>query len=302
MASVSTHVAATLPRARLGVRGWWHSLKREPLAHFLALGALLFIAAHLLEQSRQDARRQITVDAALEQRIVQLQQTQNGAVPTPPQLQRLVENYIDDEVMYREALRMGLDADDEIVRRRLIQKMQFLQRDLTVVATPREAELRAYFNEHADRFAAPATVDFEQIYFSPEHGGWSAAEIAARHARAQLGDATGNTIALGDPLPLQIETRAVTRSDAQRLFGTTPIVEALFSTPVGEWSQPVRSGYGWHVVRPLAQQHAAMPPYASVRTEVQAAYLEQTAAAANQQQLDKLRARYTIIRQRGEAQ
>ncbi|MET0658415.1 MAG: peptidyl-prolyl cis-trans isomerase [Steroidobacteraceae bacterium] len=296
MASVPAHVSAELPRARWRVRGLWQRLKREPLAHFLVLGALIFIAAHLIEQAQSDARRQIVVDGTLEQRIIQLQRAQNGTAPGPEQTQRLVENYIDDEVMYREALRMGLDQDDEIVRRRLIQKMQFLQRDLTVPPSPSDAELREYFQRHLQRFTAPATVSFEQIYFSPEHAGWSAAEASARRAREQLANGSISASGAGDAFPLQLEGRDWTAADARQVFGDTPVVQALFDTHAHEWSQPFRSGYGWHLVRPLDRQARSIPQFASVRAEVLAAYVEDAAAAANQRQIATLRSRYEIVR------
>ncbi|MET0985384.1 MAG: peptidyl-prolyl cis-trans isomerase [Steroidobacteraceae bacterium] len=302
MASVSAHVSADLPRARWRVRHLWQRLKREPLAHFLALGALIFIGAHLIEQAQSDAQRQIVVDGTLEQRIIQLQRVQNGTAPTPEQLQRLVENYVDDEVMYREALRMGLDQDDEIVRRRLIQKVQFLQRDLTVPASPSEADLREYFERHAQRFAAPATVSFEQVYFSPEHAGWSAAEANARRAREQLTNGTISATDAGDAFPLQLDGQDWTPADARQVFGDTPVVHAVFDTRVHEWSQPVRSGYGWHLVKPLGHQPQTIPPFLSVSAEVHAAYLEEAAAAANRRQIETLRSRYEIVRRAEPAQ
>lgn len=296
MVSVPAHVSAELPRARWRVRPLWQRLKREPLAHFLALGALIFIGAHWIEQAQSNARRQIVVDRTLAQRIIQLQQVQNGTTPSAAQLQRLIENYVDDEVMYREALRMGLDQDDEIVRRRLIQKVQFLQRDLTPPASPSETDLHDYFERHLQRFALPATVSFEHVYFSPEHGGWSAAEGTARRARGELISGSIRASDAGDAFPLQLRGRDWTPADAKQIFGDTPVVNALFSTRAHEWSQPVRSGYGWHLVRPLEHRAQTVPAFASVRGEVQAAYLDEAAAAANRRQLDTLRSRYEIIR------
>ncbi|MET0660036.1 MAG: peptidylprolyl isomerase [Steroidobacteraceae bacterium] len=293
MASVPIQVAGQLRRGRLAAG--WQRLKQEPLIHFLLLGALIFVVAHLAEQAREDAQRQIVVDDQLKQRITTLQLAQNGRAPSPEQLQRLVENYIDDEVMYREALRMGLDQDDEIVRRRLIQKMQFLQRDLVSPAAPSEAALHAYFSEHVQRFSLPAKVEFEQVYFSPDLRGWADAENAARRARTQL--VNGAAVAdVGDAFPLQIDMRALTRTDVQQVFGSTPIVDTLFATRAGEWSQPVKSGYGWHVVRPIKHDDAQVPAFASVRRDVEAAYREAEATAAAQRQVTELRARYQVVR------
>lgn len=292
--AIARHAVA----APLSPSGMWRRTRREPLVHFLALGALIFLVAHLVEQGRADALRRIVVDDQLESRILQLQQTQSGITPTPDQLAQLVENYIDDEVMYREALRMGLDRDDEIVRRRLIQKVQFLQRDLTVSSAPTGEELRAYFDTHAQRFASPAAVEFDQLYFGPDRNGWADAEARARatYERLEAGKMTG-TEQPGDAFPLQIAAGEWTRADAARLFGATQIVDALFQSTPGEWSRPVRSGYGWHLVKPHDRRDTIVPPFAQVRDQVRAAYLEAAAAASDRRQLAALRERYEIVRE-----
>lgn len=158
-ASTASGVALSSPAQSPNLKdGWWRRVAREPLLQFLALGAFIFLVAHVLEQRREAAQRQIVVDERLERRIRQLHETQSGFSPAPDQLANLVQEYVDDEVMYREALRMGLDQDDEIVRRRLIQKMQFLQRDLAPTETPTTEELQGYFEKHVDRFARPVSV------------------------------------------------------------------------------------------------------------------------------------------------
>ena len=274
----------------------WERFKREPLVQFMALGALIFVAAHWVEQHRENLQRQIVIDEQLEQRIVQLHQTQSGLIPSPEQLARLVENYIDEEVLYREALRLGLDQDDEIVRRRLIQKMQFLQRDLTAPA-PGDDELRAYFVGHKARFAEPETAEFSQIYFSPDRDGWVEAESRAGRARAELErGAVSAAEQLGDAFPLQAASGDLNRRDAAQLFGATPIVDALFSATAQQWTGPIRSGYGWHLIRPGNRYPASVPAFETIRSEVQTAYLQDAARAANQRHLSELRARYEVIR------
>jgi peptidyl-prolyl cis-trans isomerase C len=273
-------------------------LKREPLLQFLLLGALIFAMAHVVQSEREAAQRQIVVDAQLQGRIVAINQTQSGITPGAAQLERLVEDYIDDEVMYREAMRMGLDRDDEIVRRRLIQKAQFLQRDLATVPTPGNSELHAYYSAHPELFAAPASVSFEQLYFSADRGGWPEAEARARHALDRLARVPVNSTEprSDDAFPFQIPAQDFTRVEAGRLFGDTPIVDALFSAPQGQWSGPVRSAYGWHLIRVGGRHLSSVVPFVLARAQVEAAYTQEQLIAAQQRELQALRARYEIVR------
>jgi peptidyl-prolyl cis-trans isomerase C len=286
------------PARRWRLRPLWQRLKREPLLQFLILGALIFAMAQLVQSKRAASQRQIVVDAQLQRRIVAINQTQSGITPGAAQLGRLVEDYIDDEVMYREAMRMGLDRDDEIVRRRLIQKMQFLQRDLATVPTPGESELRAYYGAHPELFAAAASVSFEQLYFTADRGGWPEAETRARHAFDRLTrmPASSTESGMDDAFPFQIPAHNFTRVEAARLFGDTPIVDALFSAPAGQWSGPVRSAYGWHLIRVASRHLSSVVPFAMARAQVEADYTQEQMKVAQQRELQALRARYEIVR------
>ena len=147
----------------LSPRAIWRRVRREPLVQFVALGALIFAVAHFAQRERSMAERRIVVDEQVQRRIVQVSQTQTGITPGPEQLERLVDDYIDDEVLYREALRLGLDQGDEIIRRRLIQKAQFLQRDLADPAQPDEGGLSPACHPppQIERLAGGARADAE---------------------------------------------------------------------------------------------------------------------------------------------
>src|ERR1700743_698550 len=123
----------------------WQRIGREPLVRFIALGGLIFLVAHLVDQERESSARQIVVDSQLERRIIGISEAQNGFAPDAEQLKVLVQGYGNDEMLYREAWRVGLDRDDEIIRRRLIQKMEFLERDLATVTPPGDPVLHAYY-------------------------------------------------------------------------------------------------------------------------------------------------------------
>jgi peptidyl-prolyl cis-trans isomerase C len=282
------------------LRAFCKRLGREPFLQFVALGAVIFSVAHVAQQGRVASRRRIVVDEQLLHRLVQTSQAQSGITPGPEQLERLIDDYIDDQVMYREALRMGLDQDDEIIRRRLIQKAQFLQRDLATVPLPQESELRACYSAHPELFTSAPRVTFEQLYFSADHGGWAKAETRARRALDQVRRGSATSLASpDDPFPLQIPPEDLTHLDAVRVFGDTGIVEALFSTPEGQWSEPVRSAYGWHLVKVDHRQSANVAAFSQVRTQVESVYLQERRQAAQQRALAALRARYEIVRPAG---
>src|SRR3954468_15745584 len=146
---------------------------REPLVHFLVLGALVYAAAHHGESARYE------VDAGPEQRarLAQTYLEQYGAAPTQPQLDRAVEEYVRNEILYREGLAMGLERDDEIVRRRVVQKIEFVNEDLDAVAEPDGSGVERYFARHRDRYGTEPTVSFEQVFISADRGG----DLAARN-------------------------------------------------------------------------------------------------------------------------
>jgi peptidyl-prolyl cis-trans isomerase C len=292
--SLPVSVDTLEPRASHASR--WRQLGREPLLHFVLLGALIFVAAHIVEEKRRSSQVQVVVDSGLRQRLANLHRAQFGVAPTATQLDTLVEGYVDDEVLYREAIRLGLDQDDEIIRRRLIQKLEFLQRDAgtrtEAQAEVSDQELRNYYDAHREQFAAPARASFTHVYFNPDRAGAADAFARATRARAEL-LATGNAPA-ADAFPLDSSYDSMSPNDAKQLFGAAPFVDALFGQVTGSWSQPVRSGFGWHLIKVKQLIPARVAPYDEVAPDVRAAYFQEANARARKKQLNTLRARYHV--------
>ena len=165
----------------------WRRLLREPLVHFLLAGAVLLGLSALFGQSFGigDSQNRIHVTA---ERIQQLRETwtrQRGAPPTAEQLRSLIEDFIREEVLYREAIASGLDQDDTIVRRRLAQKVEFLAQSVASTVEPPDTELRQFFEDNKDRYIVPTQVGFAHVYFSSSSRG-ARAEGAARGALVML--------------------------------------------------------------------------------------------------------------------
>lgn len=269
---------------------------REPLLQFLFIGAAIFVGVQLTNRWRDNASHTVIVDGARVNHLSQLYKTQMGREPSADQLEYLIDSYIRDEIFYREALAMGLNRDDEIVRRRLIQKLEFLRSDLTKVPAPTEEELQAYFQRHAIQFASPATVTFKHLYFSPDGEGNETARQAAAAMLATISGDNNEAARGGDPFPLQYAYSGITETEAAKLFGRTPLVTSLFSVPERRWQGPFRSGYGWHLVFVDRRVEQSLPAFADVRDQVRDAWLEDRRNAANAENFSTLKKRYHIVR------
>lgn len=272
-------------------RGWVRAVVREPLTHFLLLGILIFIVAHVLET--RSRRYTIDVGAADVARMVNGYEQQYGTEPNVAQLGTMIDNYIREEIYLREGLALGLDRNDEIVRRRVAQKYDFLLQDMAVPREPDEGQLRAYYAAHQADFAIPANRGFEQIYFAIDERGEQAARALAAAALDRL--RRGENVA-SDEFPGPKAVSGLSQADTARLFGGQDFSARVFVAPVGDWTGPFRSGFGWHLVRVTNATPAQRRTLAQARDDVRAAWVEADRQARNATEYDALLKRYDISR------
>ena len=266
------------------LRRW---LVTEPLLHFIALGALIF-GVYGAYAPTDAANRRIEVSAQDLARLRQISIKQWAREPDARTMQDLVQSYVREEVLYREALASGMDRDDVIVRRRLTQKMEFLANQ--EVRAPSEAELHAYFDSHAQQFLQAAQVDFEQVYFSTANGKLSA-ETDARKALARL--RAGYPVH-GDNFMLPATVLQQDQQELQRDYGGD-FAQALFAQPSGVWVGPIASAHGLHLVR-VKQQYAAQGArFEDVRERVAADLTNAAVEKARTDAYQRLLARYTVV-------
>lgn len=247
-----------------------------------------------MEQHRQTVQREILIDRSLVEHLSKLYELQTGSLPSKVRLERLVDDYVREEILFREAVRMGLDRDDEIVRRRLTQKLDFLQRDFLTIAEPSEDALREFYAAHPDRFPAPAGVTFSHIYFSPDRGGAAAAKARAEKTLAALPLGVTRAPEAGDRFPLQHDYADLNPVEASQVFGKTPILEALFIAPANQWAGPFESGYGAHLIFVSHRKEAAVPPFETIRNRVKEAYLDTARQDGNEKKFEELKKAYSV--------
>jgi len=271
-------------------------LVREPLLQFLALGLLLFIGYQALHRTAGPRPGRIALTADDLRQIDLAWVAQGRPAPTPEQMQALVDGRVREEILYREALALGLDKDDAIVRRRMAQKMEFLFEDVAALREPTADELQTWFQNNAERFTRPARATFRHLYFSPDRRGANAREDAARALAKIAGkpmDAPEAT-ALADPFMFQDYYGDRMPEDIGKLFGPV-FASALFAVAPGAWAGPIESGYGWHIVWVDAMTPPRVPAFEEVGRDVKTAWLEDRRADMREKTYAVMRARYEIV-------
>lgn len=260
----------------------------EPLVQFLLIGAALFIALSVVRAAQKPVVR---IEAQDLNQLATYWEAQMQRPPNKVELAGIIRDRIDEELLAREALRLGLDKDDMIIRRRLAQKMSFATEDLAAAEEPTDAQLRAYFNQHADRYAGAAHVSFRQAFFSGDrpHG---QAEQAAHHALGMAEEDKRDPS--GDPFFFPLAYDGIATRDLERDYGAA-FVKALENAPVGEWSGPVMSPYGWHLIEVTSRTPAPPTSFESVRDHVRESWIEERRVQANSEFMQSLRKRYKVI-------
>ncbi len=268
------------------------ALLREPLVHFFLLGAGIFLLSALMDESGGNRSDRIVVSAGQVERLVETWQRVWQRPPTSAELEGLVEDHIREEILYREAIAMGLDRNDTIIRRRLRQKMEFLPQDLIEQAQPTEEELRTYLYENASGFRVESRVSFQQIYLNLDRRGADTEEYALSLLR-DLKAGGGEPAALSDPISLPHELQLQSESEVARLFGRE-FASRLAEIEPGSWTGPVRTGFGLHLVRVLERLPGRIPELDEVREKVEREWRFMERQQLDEQFFLSLRDRYTV--------
>jgi hypothetical protein len=269
-------------------------LLREPLLQFLALGAILFALYGLVGRRSAEAPEKIVVSAS---RIVNLGDGFARTWRRPPseqELQGLIEDYIRDEVFYREGRAAGLDRDDVVIRRRVRQKMEFLAED-TSVTEPSDEQLAAYLASNPERFRTEDQLTFHQVFLSATRRANAiesdSKQVASILARA---DAAVDTAALGDPFLLGDQFSGLSPAKITSIFGEA-FAQRILSMEVGRWQGPVSSDFGQHFIFISERVSGSQPPLDAIRTIVRREWANAGRLEAERKLYASLRDRYEIV-------
>lgn len=273
--------------------GWWRRAAREPLLHFLAIGGALFLLSAVLgSRSGAGDNRIVVTSGQVESLIATFMRTWQRP-PTRQELDGLIESYVKDEVYAREAVALGLDKEDTIIRRRLRQKMEFISEE-ALQTEPTEGDLRQYLQKHPAVFREPGRVSFRHVYISPDRRGAAARADAQRLLTTlRARDGAFEAADLGDRLPLPETYEDTSVQEIGGLFGSG-FAETVSKLPIGQWQGPVESGYGYHLVLVANRAEARTPRFEDVQDAVRREWSNTRRLEANDAFYRGLRERYRI--------
>jgi len=273
------------------------NLAREPLLHFLLLGALIFVAFKFISSETSQPGKILITQGKIESLETGFSRTWRRPL-TASELEGLIRDYVREEVFAREAVALGLDKDDTIIRRRLRQKLEFVSEDVAAHADPNDEQLRAYLKQHADAFRGDRRFTFRQVYLNPQQRGTNLRRDASQ-LLAQLRRSGGQTdiSALGDSLLLENEFNGIAAVEVVKRFGE-PFAATLGDMPVGRWQGPITSGFGVHLVLMTERTDGSMPALEVVRAAVRREWINARRLESNEKFYQTLLQRYTVTIER----
>lgn len=271
---------------------------REPLLHFFLIGSIFFVVYYQTrdDEDVQDLEGTLVVRMDDFERLRTLWTERWKRPPASSELRGIVDDFVREEVLYREALELGLDENDVIVRRRLAQKITFLTQDLAAQLEPGEEELRDWFAKNLVLYAEEPLLSFTHIYFNEEERG----SLAESEAESLLDEFSQSNIIpdrapeRGDRFMLRYDYQDVTPFEIRREFGNA-FGDAVIDLTPGTWHGPIRSGYGVHLVRLIRRTDAQGPTFEEVRDRVEGDWLYEQSKRVDQAYIEALRKKYNVV-------
>ena len=288
-----SETVAAIPSASARPASLARRLIREPLVHFLLLGSLLFLYSHWKGAEGPGSHRIVITNGEVEHLsagFVRMWQRQ----PTQAELDGLMDDYVKEEAATREALTMGLDRNDPIIRRRLRQKLEFLADDSLPANAPSDAQLQAWLDRHPDAFRGEPRLAFRQVYVdASKHG--ERAKVEANRLLAELrnGGPTISISKIGDASLLPAEQPLVPLSETARVFGDVFAQEILKLQP-GMWNGPVESSFGLHLVLVQNNVMAVPPKLDEIRPQVEREVMQEWRKAQLDAMYQALLKKYSV--------
>jgi hypothetical protein len=276
------------------LRRWLH----EPLLHVLLIGLALFAVYYALHPDagqRQNSNRiVITADDLAQIRLAWIAQWHRQ--PAPEEMRNLFDGKVREEVLSRQAIALGLDKDDTIVKRRLVQKMEFVMEDASALREPADDELRRWFAQNAQRFATPSLVTFRHLYFSPDLRGARARDDAMESLRklADQPEESPKRAGLSDSFMFQDFYAERSPDQVANIFGTR-FAQALPGLEPGKWQGPIESGLGWHLVWVESTIPGGVPAFEEVEARVKSEWSDEQRAEGKRKMFDRMKAHYQIV-------
>lgn len=271
-------------------------LLHEPLFHFLLIGLGLFVLFSQLNPKEKEKETESNTIVIKQTKIDTMRASylkQRGRAPMANEIEDIIENEIREELLYREAIALGLDKEDSVIRRRLAQKMKYLFEDLAVIDEPTDADLEKFLKENVSKFTLPGTRSFYQVYIDPKKHKNNLDEELKIVMDQLKSTSLQNAFSLGDRSLLEYRFLKRRKSDVKNRFGES-FSKKVFKAPKDSWHGPFQSAYGIHFVYIDSKEEAVLPELKQVREDVLQAYKREKRSQANDIFYNGLKDRYKI--------
>ena len=268
-------------------------LLQEPLIHFMAFALVIFGVYALISPQRENAPGQILITSGKIDQIASLFAKTWQRQPTVIELKGLIDDYVKEEIYYREAKELGLDTDDTVIRRRLRSKMEFLNDSEVDSLSPSDSELEKYLKAHASKFEIDATMAFQQIFLNPDRHGDKIGQDAAAILQVLQTNPATDPATLGDPSLLPPELPLTSKTSIGQTFGAE-FADALDMVKPGQWTGPLKSGLGLHIVRVAERKAGRIPDLREVRDDVVREWSHDKRKELEDSRLQELLKRYDV--------
>ncbi len=269
---------------------------REPLVHFIIIGAAIFaLYGFMGQEEAEEQERAITITAGEIGWLTDTWKKRWNRPPTAQEREGLIKQYLREMILYREAVAMGLDKDDTVIRRRLAQKLEFLTQDLISPQPPTEDELHTYFKTHMDRYQPPDLITLTHVFFDPDKRGDQTLKDAEtiKAKLIALNKPPQDARSFGDPFMLQSYYPERSEAELAKLFGGG-FAEPVFKLAPQQWHGPVLSGYGTHLVYVHDRREEEPPRFAEVEAQVRQDWENDKREQLNEQFMASLMGRYDV--------
>ena len=266
-------------------------LLREPLVHFLLLGLALFLI-HGLVSSKENEGETIIIDDYDVNNIIASWEMQWKRLPTDDELKNLIQQNIKQEIFYQEALKMNLDHNDEIIKRRLSQKMQFLSSDIASMNEPNEEEINSFYKDNLANYMSPNEYEMYQLIYSPDYH-----TNPKLKAEQNLTEISGTNPEMaknsGDKMPFPFYFESVNDHELNRQLGSN-FTQSLENLETDQWTGPIKSGFGYHLVYLVERKETSPIPLQEVKNEVIRDFEYENQRKMDEMIFDEFRKNYSI--------
>ena len=273
-------------------------LSKEPLVYFFVIGFVVF-GLHSSLNSEKQARDEdpftVEVASADIEWIRSSWKARMKRQPTQQELQGLINRYIRDEILHREALAMDLDDRDLVIQRRLVQKLTFVFEDLAETIEPTDDELKNYLRENQEKYRIPEMISFTQVYFNPGKRKDVMEEAKTVMARLKSAQSTPEeAVSLGDTIMIDSSFREKSPDEAARILGRE-FADELFSIDEKGWQGPIASTFGLHLVYISDRIASRMPEFENIREDVKNDFMYRRKKKVIDSAYNAVKSRYTIL-------